>query len=262
MIIQRFALVLISAAASVASAQHSDILLRSDGTRVLIGAASEIGEPEESFDLETNVFEGVFIPNGSMIPNTPDLVRDEPGFFSSPAATVGLDLPANADVSVAFQPFALPGGVDSVFFWDGQSAEPEFEPLTTAQPSVTFSLGASPFGATAGDSSIDEHPDFGLSGPAEDGAYLISLTATVGDLNASAPFYMVWFVDQLITNEDDAESLEEAFEAFEEGGPEPMLGTKSVAFFEEAVEFAEGIPEPSTVLLLAATMMAGAVMRR
>lgn len=247
--------------ASIASAQHSDVLLRSDGSQTLIGAAEDIGEVDQSFDLETNVFEGVFIPGNPML-GDPALVRDEPGFFSSPVATVGQDLPGNADVSVAFSPFSLPGGSDSVFFWNGQSAEPDFEPLSTTQPAVTFSLGGSPFGMTAADGSIDEHPDFGLDGPFADGAYLVGLTATVDGLDASEPFYMVWLADQLIGDEDDAEALEELFELFEAGGAEPEFGGKNFAFFEEAVEFAEAIPEPSAMLLLLVSLTGVAASHR
>lgn len=251
---------------TTASAQHSDVLLRSDGTQVLIGAAEDIDMEEGGpfFNLDTTTFEGVFLaPAAPTPPFNFDFERDEPGFFNSPAATVGQNLPGNADVSIELTAFSLPSGTDDTFYWDG-TGEVDFQPLSTAQSGVEFTFDfvtPAPFTTTAADGSLDDHPIFGLTGGAADGVYLIGPSVTVGDLDASDPFYMAWLASSALSTEELAEELEEALEVFEEGGPDPVVGGVNFAFFEEAVEFAEAIPEPTSAVL-GALALVGLVARR
>lgn len=246
---------------------HSDVLLRSDGTKTLVGAASDLAMEEGGpfFDLETNVFEAVFFnPASPQFPFNYDFERGEPGFYSEPGLSVGLDLPGSADVSLALTPFSLPTGTDTAFYWDGSGAV-DFQPISVAQPGVAFTfapMGPSPFATTAAGGSLDDHPLFGLTGGAADGVYLVRPSATVAGLDASDPFSMVWLASSVLTTEDLAEELEEALEAYEEGGPEPVVGGTNFAFFEEAVEFAEGVPEPSAGLLVVVGAAVSAFRRR
>lgn len=266
--IARFSALMFLVTAASASAQHSDVLLRSDGSKVLIGGAFDLSMEEgpSTFDLETHVFEGVLIDPA--VPTPPfgfDFERTEPGFFSAPGLPVGDDLPANADVALSLSTFSLGAGSDTAYYWDGVG-EVDFRPLSAAQPGVNFTfapMAPSPFATTDGAGSMDDHPLFGLTGGAADGVYVISPVVSVEGLADSDPFLMVWLASSVLIDEDTAEQLEEALEAFEGGGPDPMVGGVNFAFFEEAVEFVESIPEPSSVLLaLLASAAVGALSRR
>lgn len=263
-----FGLALGWAVCSLAGAQHSDVLLRSDGAKVVIGGAvdldMEVGGP--FFNLDTLHFEGVFInPAAPTPPFGYDFERTEPGFFSAASVPVGQTLPPNADVSLRLTPFSLSSGTDVAFYWDGQG-EVDFQPLSTAQPGVDFTFAPrapAPFAATDGSSFLDDHPLFGLTGGAADGVYLVSPSAAVAGLEESDPFFMVWLASSVLVDEDIAEELEEALELFEAGGAEPIVGGVNFAFFEEAVEFAETIPEPSAVTgALLALAISGLARRR
>ncbi|MEQ8847809.1 hypothetical protein [Botrimarina sp.] len=252
-----------AAAATPSAYAHSDVLVRSDGARVLIGAASDLdgeeGGPE--FDLTTRVFEGVLLnPAAPTPPFGFDFERDEPGFYSQPGLAVGQDLPASAGLALALEPLTISSGTDSVFYWDG-AGEVAFEPLSTAQPGVDFTfqpMAPAPFATTDALGAVDDHPLFGLTGGAADGVYLTQVRLAVDGLAPSEPFLMVWLASSVITTEELAESLEESLEAFEEGGPAPIVAGVDFTFFEEAVEFAEGIPEPSAAVLAAFALAAAA----
>lgn len=256
--------VAVTAAFATSVSAHSDVLLRSDGSRVVVGAAEDVDGEEGGpfFDLDTFVFEGVFL--NPAIPTPPfgfDFERDEPGFFSGTSVTVGQDLPANADVSLSPAPISLPTGTDSVFYWDG-AGEVDFQPLASAQPGVSFALDSPTFGSTSAASFLDDHPLFGLTGGAADGVYLASFSAGVEGLEASTPFLTVWLAHTSLVDEATAETLEEALEEYEEGGPEPVVGGVNFAYFEEAVEFAQTVPEPSALLVAGLAAVAGLARRR
>lgn len=253
----------VSCFASVASA-HSDVLVREVGGQVAIGAAEDLAGEEggPNFDLDTTVFEGVFL--NPAVPTPPfgyDFERDEPGFYSEPGLAVGNDLPANADMTLSLDLFSLPSGTDSTFYWDGAGAV-DFQPVSTAQPGVAFTFAPAQFATTDNTSFVDDHPLFGLTGGAADGVYLSRLRLDVDGLATSDPFYMVWLASSVLDSEALAEELEEAIEAFEDGGPAPIVAGTDFSFFEEAVEFADAIPEPSAALLALLALAAPAAARR
>lgn len=247
-------------------AQHSDVLVRSDGTTTLIGGAVDLDGEEGGpfFNLDARVFEGVFInPDMPQAPFNYDFERDEPGFYSDSTVSVGGNLASGAAVSLALEPFSIGLGSDTTHYWDG-SGEVNFTPLSTAQPGVAFTfapMAPDPFATVDGSLFLDDHPIFGLTGGAADGVYLARMRVTVDGLAESDPFYIAWLASSALVDEDLAEELEEALEEFEEGGPEPVVGGVNFAFFEEAVEFAEGIPEPASALLLL-TACGGLALRR
>lgn len=247
---------------------HSDVLVRSDGTKVLIGAAEDLDMEEGGpfFDLETRVFEGVLIdPATPTPPFGYDFERDEPGFYSDPTVPVGQNLPANADLALTLNAFSLGGAADTAFYWNG-AGEVDFQPVSAGQPGVGFTFAPtapSPFASTDPSGFVDDHPLFGLTGGAADGVYLTQVELSVAGLATSDPFYMVWLANSALTTDTLAEELEEALEAFEEGGPAPVVAGVDFSFYEEAVEYAEGIPEPAAAFLAALAIgVTGAARRR
>ncbi|QDS98733.1 PEP-CTERM sorting domain-containing protein [Adhaeretor mobilis] len=246
-------------------AQHSDVLVTNVGGQVAIGAASDIGNPDESFDLETIVFETIMVP-GFEPPTPADYESEEPGFFAlngtsdaAELAALGASaLPGNAGVSVSASSFSIGGATSTLFYWDGQGSVN----FTPAPAGTTFSYSpATNFETTGPNGDMDGHPVYQLdasSGLPADGVYLVSPTVDVDGLATSDPFYSVLLADALIVDEDDEEAVEEALEALEEGLTTDAVVdfgggvTKEFAFYEEAVEFVEetfAIPEPSTALL-------------
>ena len=109
-------------------------------------------------------------------------------------------------------------------------------PLTTAQPRVELTIDPSPIGNVGSSGGGDLHPAFKLdiSGPGvpADGVYLIAPTVLVAGLEESQRFYMLFLADALLTDDEAAEELEEAFEQ-----GQTVVHGKDFAFFEEAVEF-------------------------
>lgn len=251
-----------------AALAHSDVLVRSDGGSVVIGAAEDLDMEEGGpfFDLDTDVFEGVLInPDMPTSPFDYDFERDEPGFYSDPSVPVGQNLPMGADVALTLRTFTLPSGTDNTFYWDGAD-EVDFQPLSVAQPSAAFTfapMSPEPFAMVDDSAFLDDHPLFGLTGGAADGVYLTKMQVEVESLDPSDGFYMVWLANSVLTSEGLAEELEEALELYEEGGPAPVVGGVDFSFFEEAVEYVDQIPEPSTLLLaLTAAVGLAAVRRR
>lgn len=252
---------------------HSDVLVRRDGTKVQIGSAAELDEDPE-FDLETRVFEGVFIKPGTPFDFT--FTREEPGFFSGESApgfptptTPGLPLPTNADVTLSFSPFNLGGPADTTFYWDGTGAV-DFQPLSLAQPLVSDEIDPAQFTNTGPSAAFDTHPDFGIDGPALDGVYLSRYVLDVAGLETSDPFFIVWLAESDFVTEVDpddtvptAEAFEEALEAFEDGdATDIIVAGENYNFYEEAVEFAAAIPEPNSVALAMIGLVAAARRRR
>lgn len=261
-----------------AQAQHSDVLVTNVAGQVAIGAANDIDGPEESFDLDTVVFENI-LRVGFAPPTPADYETDEPGFFGLNAvgdaddlATLGAEaLPGNADASISLSPFTIDGEVSEVFYWDGMG-EVDFVP---APASTTYGFSpAMGFATTGPNGDMDDHPIFQVNDdtaavPA-DGVYLVSPILDVEGLASSGPapwsyggergsLFLVSLVDALITTEDDLELVEEALEELEEGITDdakvmfPGGEMKDFAFYEEAVEFVEGqaVPEPSSVAVAA-----------
>lgn len=240
---------------SPARAQHSDVFVTSVGGQVAIGGANDLGTVEEHFDLDTRLFEGVLIP--SFPPFDPaDYGRDEPGFHAEPSSSLAFPpgasaLPNNAAVTVNLPAFSVGAASDSLFYWSGVGII-DFQPITSAQPGVVFSLDPNPIGSSGAGGGFDLHPVFELdnggAGVPADGVYLIAPTASVAGLGDSRPFYMVWLADALIVDEEAAEELEEALEM----GHFVVHG-KDFGFFEEAVDYVHDnlvVPEPSALILL------------
>ncbi|QDV79851.1 PEP-CTERM sorting domain-containing protein [Botrimarina mediterranea] len=247
------------------AAAHSDILLRADGGQVVVGAAEDLSGEEGGpfYHLDEKVFEGVFLnPTMPTPPFGYDFERTEPGFFSAPGLPEGDDLPANADIALSLSSFSIGAANDLAYYWDG-TGEVDFQPLSITQPGVNFAFGPASFASTDANSAVDDHPLFGLTSGAADGVYLVSPVVSVAGLADSDPFYMVWLANSVLVDDVTAEELEGALEAYEEGGPEPIVGGVNFAFFEEAVEYVGAIPEPSTALLaMLAASLVGVTRRR
>ena len=244
---------------------HSDILLRSIGGKVVVGAAEDLSGEEGGpfYHLDDKLFEGVFLnPTMPTPPFGYNFERTEPGFFSAPGLPEGDDLPASADISLSLSSFSIGAANDVAYYWGG-TGEVDFQPLSVAQPGVSFVFGPASFASTDATGAVDDHPLFGLTGGAADGVYLVSPVVSVTGLADSDPFRMVWVASSVLVDDETAEELEGSLEAYEAGGPEPIVGGVNFAFFEEAVEFAGSIPEPSSALLAAlASVVVGATGRR
>ena len=229
------------------------MFLSNVGGRLAIGGANELGTVEESFDLTTRVFEGVMI--SSFPPIGPaDYGRDEPGFFALPSGSSAFPsgataFPGGAAITIGLPKFQFGGSVDAEFFWNGTGAV-NFVPLTTAQPNAEITIDPSPIGNTGSNGSGDIHPAFELniSGPGvpADGVYLIAPTVHVAGLEQSQRFYMLFLADALLTDEEAAEELEEAFEQ-----GQTVVHGKDFAFFEEAVDYVQRqiVPEPGSQMM-------------
>jgi hypothetical protein len=234
------------------------VFLANVGGQVTIGGANELDTEDENFDLTTQVFQGVLLPN--FPPFDPaDYGRDEPGFFAlasgspdiPPGATA---LPGNAAVTIDLPSFTIGPHADSLFFWNGSGAV-DFQPISLAQPGVAMTLTFDPLANTESDGSLHGHgvfrvftPDDGDALLPADGVYLISPTASVAGLSTSQPFYMLFLVDALIEDEDDAEGLEEALES-----EDPVFMEKNFAFFNEAASYVQEnlvVPEPTGASLI------------
>ena len=261
---------------------HSDILLVDVGGQVTIGAAEDIGGPEESFDLDTELFEMIFVP-GFQPPTPADYESSEPGFFGLHAVSDAADLgslgasalPGSASVSANSPSFTFDGQSASLFYWDATGAVN----FTPAPVGTTFNFDpAAGFATTGANGDMDEHPIYQLekagAGVPDDGVYLISPTVDVAGLTTSDNFYMVMLVDSLIGSvndaEDDLEAIEHALEEMEEGLADDAIvdlgggNIKDFAFFEEAVEYVEEtiVPEPSTMALALLGVALGGFRRR
>jgi hypothetical protein len=258
---------------------HSDALLVNVGGQVVVGTAEDIDGPNEAYAIDAGLFESIL--RGGFAPPTPaDYEGDEPGFFGlhavndvSDLAALGASaLPVGAAVSGNLTPFTVNGQLDSLFYWDGVSSV-DFQPISIAQPGVTFAFQPAAFGATGANGDVDDHPIYQINaaaGTPADGVYLIAPQIGVAGLTASQPFYMAFLVDALIEDEDDLELVEAALEAFEEGAPNSLVDfgggvTKDFAFYEEGVEWIESnlvVPEPTSSALAVAGFAAMAFRRR
>jgi hypothetical protein len=241
---------------------HSDFFLTEVSGQAAIGGANELGTINEDFDLTTQVFEGVMIPN--FPPFGPaDYGRDEPGFFAlssgSTAFPAGASaLPDSASVSINFVPITIGGHTDSLFYWNG-SGGVDFQPISLAQPGAAMSLDPNPIATTGATGSLHDHAAFkldnGTAGVPADGVYLVAPSLSVASLSDSSPAFMLWLVDALLVDEDAAEGLETLLEM----GQTTYLG-KDLAFFETAVSHVEEsfVPEPA-VGAVSVAMLVGLV---
>lgn len=257
---------LLALPASLALA-HSDALLANVGGKVTLGTAEEIDGVGESFALGASIFEAI-LRGGFSPPPQADYEGDEPGFFSLHGvndavalATLGASpLPGSAQVTANVAPFAVNGAVDTLFYWNGVGAV-DFQPISIAQPSVTFGFKPAAFGLTGANGELDDHPIYQINhaaGTPSDGVYLAAPTIGVAGLTTSEPFYMAFLVDSLIQTEDDLERVEAALEQLEEGLTVDAVAdfgggvTKDFAFYEESVEWVESnlvVPEPGAMAL-------------
>ena len=248
---------------------HSDALLVNVGGQVVVGTAEDIDGPNEAFALDAGLFESI-LRVGFAPPSPADYEGDEPGFFGLHGANDAADLaslgasalPAGASVSGSLTSFTINGDVDSLFYWDGIGSV-DFQPISIAQPSVTFAFKPAAFGSTGASGDLDDHPIYQINSPAgtpADGVYLVAPQISVAGLATSKPFYMAFLVDALIEDEDDLELVEAALEGLEEGTTPDALAdfgggvTKDFAFYEESVEWIESnlvVPEPGTFALAA-----------
>ena len=241
---------------------HSDVLVTNVGGQVAVGSAEDINGPQESFDLDTRVFESILRGGFSHPTLAADYEAVEPGFFALNAVSDAADLaslgasalPTGAGVSLSLSSFTLDGDSATLFYWSG-TGPVNFDP---APAGTTFEFQpATNFATTGPNGDMDNHPVYRLnvggSGMPADGVYLIAATVDVAGLAASNKFFAVLLVDQLIDTEDDLEELEEALEALEEGiSSTAFFHGKDFAFYEDAVEFVEdniAVPEPSAAVL-------------
>jgi hypothetical protein len=258
---------------------HSDALLASVGGQVVVGTAEDIDGPNEAFALDAGLFEAI-LRGGFAPPPQADYEGDEPGFFALHGVNDAVDLatlgaaalPAGATVSGSLTPFTVNGNLDSLFYWDGVGSV-DFQPISIAQPSVTFAFKPAAFGSTGANGDLDDHPIYQINhaaGTPADGVYLIAPQISVVGLTTSEPFYMAFLVDALIEDEDDLELVEAALESFEEGAPNALVDfgggvTKDFAFYEESVEWIESnlvVPEPGTLALAVIGIAAAVAARR
>ncbi|WP_428304461.1 hypothetical protein [Lacipirellula sp.] len=252
---------------SNAAYAHSDALLTNVGGQVGVGTASDIDGPDEAFGLHADVFEAI-LRSGFAPPTPADFEGDEPGFFglhgvndAAKLAALGASaLPPGAAVTGSITTFTVNGASDSLFYWNGVGAV-DFQPISAAQPGVTFAFSPAAFGATGPNGALDDHPIYQINHPTgtpADGVYLTAPTIGVAGLSESRPFYMAFLVDALITGEDEQELVEAALEGLEEGTTPGALvdfgggATKDFAFYETSVAWVEGnlvVPEPATASL-------------
>lgn len=259
------------AAPAFADGGHDDVWVYSDGSQVQIGAAEGLDTLDPEFEPGVNVFEAFFKnpADGDRTPNLPigpyEFEAAEPGFRGQ--VVPGFQsLPTNAAMTLNESSFTLGSGFDTTHYWDGSGGAVNFQPLSVVQPNVDFTYNPVQFATTDGSSFVDDHPLFGLSTSSAalpaDGVYLARLTVDVAGLATSDPFYMVWLASSDVVGEDEEEELLELLEMFEEGDiMAPVFENVDYTFFEEAVEFAQAIPEPTTAVL-ASLMALAAVARR
>ncbi len=243
-----------------------DVFLANVGGKVAIGSAADTSPSDP--DLVTRVFERVVIPGFPPI-NPSDYGLDEPGFFALPAGDPELPagasaLPANANVTANLLPFAVGGGSDTLFYWNGVGAV-DFVRVSVAQPGVSLVLDPNPVGSTGASGGADIHPSYRLdksgAGLPTDGVYLVSPTVSVAGLADSQRFFMLFLADALVTDEDAAEELLEGLEI-----GQPIFAGKDFSFFAEASAYVQAnlvVPEPSGGMLVAVVIgFAGALSRR
>jgi hypothetical protein len=216
---------------------HGDVWLYADvlSDQLAVGIADEGGT---TFTPGERVFEGILTPD--LLPFSPfDFSASDPGFRSAAG-----DLPPS-------QPIGLT--VSSLKVWNGAGLDP------ATDVAFAFDLTGGVSSAAAG--SVHEHPLFGLATltatPVPDGVYMASVRASTAGLGDSEEFFFVLLKDDLITNENDVETLEGLLEDFENGGPAPIFGGKDFSFYEEAVEFVDAVPEPSGLALGGVAMLIG-----
>jgi len=238
---------------SIVRAEDRDVFLTNLDDQVAIGSAHDSGPAD--VDLTTRVFPGIMIPEPA--PFFPDYGGDDPGFFALPTDRDSEQpdgasaLPGNTDITIDSLSFTVGGETDTLFFWDG-SGSVDFQPISTAQPSVTLTLNPNPIGSTGPNGGGDNHPlyslDDGGAGVPADGVYLISESVSMEGLESSAPFFRLWLVDALIEDEDAAGEVEEALDM-----SQTMVLGKDFGFFPEAIAYVQGnlVPEPSGLVLAA-----------
>ncbi|BBO32720.1 hypothetical protein [Lacipirellula parvula] len=259
---------------------HSDALLTNVGGQVAVGTAADIDGPEEAFGLHADVFEAI-LRSGFAPPTPADFEGDEPGFFglhgvndaAKLAALGAAALPPGAAVTGSITTFTVNGASDSLFYWNGVGAV-DFQPISAAQPGVTFAFSPAAFGATGPNGALDDHPIYQINHPTgtpADGVYLVAPTIGVAGLSDSRPFYMAFLVDALITGEDELELVEAALEGLEEEATPDALAdfgggvAKDFAYYETSVAWIEGnlvVPEPATASLGALSFLALLATRR
>jgi hypothetical protein len=130
--------------------------------QVVIGAAADVDGPDESFNLDTLVFENLL--RAGFAPPTPaDYETDEPGFFAlngvgdaNALAMLGAQaLPGGASVGIRLSPFTIGSQTSTVFYWDGVG-EVDFHP---ASAGTTYAFNPSAgFAVTGANGDMDDHP--------------------------------------------------------------------------------------------------------
>jgi len=226
------AVALLAASAPAARAQHADIGLFDDSGTIGVALVDDSAVPE-IFEPGVRAFEAILVPGLVFSPF--DFDSDEPGFDVEDG-----EFPPSQSVDLI--PVALE-------YWDGMGSVA----FSAAPSGVAFDFDDAAF-ATDDEGGLHEHALFGLTGSGiPDGVYVGEFRVATAGLGDSPSIFLVMLKDALITA-DNKDELEDLLEAFEEGGPDPVLEGKNFAFFEEAFEAVEArlaVPEPNAVGLAA-----------
>ena len=246
-----------------ALAQHFDVLLFDDGSGNLRAGAADVDllVPEPN----TVVLEGELL--GDTTATTPTFTGEDPGFFSFSDGQAGLlpapfdNLPGNAAVTLEF--LTEPTLGRSLSYWDDGLGAWGAVP---AAESISFSVGATSFGAVDGTSEVlgialgttsstgllDDHPDYD-AGAATAGAYLLYGRASVAGLSGpSNPFWLVMGTLDECEELANCTPTQEAFNLdIEEQIEAAILYTETVL-----------VPEPGTLILSAAGLLGLGFVRR
>lgn len=218
---------------------HFDILVARPaiGNQTLIGAALV----PDDLNLETRIFEGDV--EADNIAGNNFYTGTEPGFFNAGANSPGslgatnppgaLPLLAGESFTVHNVSFALDGVTSDLFYWDGVG---DVSFVDSPADIVITQTG----GTAGADGSIDAHPFYDIDDPASDalpagGIYVAPLTVELDGLASSDTALVM-----LVTGEEFEDSVEAA----------------------ELYLAGQLVPEPSSLMLAAATLAVGLFVSR
>tara|TARA_R110000868_G_scaffold411617_1_gene706381 strand:+ start:483051 stop:483779 length:729 start_codon:yes stop_codon:yes gene_type:complete len=187
--------------ASIASAQHADLLLIRDNAGNLLTGQYDFGT-NQLVNTNTRVYEGEFDAFGT---------SDEPGFNALSASNIPSGFQAlsgSTPVSFDANSFQIGGQSANLYHWDGAGAvnfTASSNALTISKsPSAIFSslldgsdsdVNGFDIDTTSSDGFLHKHMDAGLSSISSNdyGFYLWSLTINVNDASTQPIFFVHGF---------------------------------------------------------------------